>query len=359
MNILYLFADSEREWNCSEWRCVLPANAINNHTDHEARLLFMRDFIEPGRDNKEPSEWADIVIFQRLVISPTMAHMENLKALGKAVVGEVDDGYHYMPPSVRAYPFWHKGQIQFQEEGENRVAELSVKPIEQLDWAIKNTTAITTPSKVLCQYWERYHPNVFLMPNYADTSMYKPREKASHPPKILGWGGSFTHLESWRRSKIIEGLRGVMAKHNKVEVHIAGGDFRVHEMIKADKFRKKLIQWIPYKEWPSVLQTFDIGLIPLYGKYDTFRSWIKPLEYTLMGIPWIASASPVVEDFLPYGTLVNNTARGWREAINDVIENYDYHLTRVHEGLEYAKSKDIFANAHNIIDIYEKIINLM
>ncbi len=50
--VVFCYADSASEWNCSEWRCLAPSNAINwsaehndEHKDLRAKLIHVSGFL--------------------------------------------------------------------------------------------------------------------------------------------------------------------------------------------------------------------------------------------------------------------------------------------------------------------------
>ena len=96
-----------------------------------------------------------------------------------------------------------------------------------------------------------------------------------------------------------------------------------------DSFDVHFVPHMPYKEFKKYLGTdgFDIGLAPLndtgFSKYKYFNKYI---EYTLAGIPAIYSDCPlyrlVIQDGFN-GVFTDNSAEGWCNAINLMIDNAD------------------------------------
>jgi predicted protein tyrosine phosphatase len=369
MKVLYVFADNPEEWNCSQWRCTNPANAINvykqlNGTEDEAKIVAFQDFVERRPEANEMMKWADVIVLERLVIGNTIPRMLECLGLGKILIGDVDDAYHYMSTSISAYKFWHEGLVTVpDEQGQPRQIRMSVPPIEQITWGMKYVHAITSPSSKLLQDWSTYHRDTILSPNYLPTAMYLPsRRPVSHTPQerekrfVIGWGGSWSHFESWTKSGIIEALKTIAKKYPQVIVRVAGGDPR---LVDAIGIPGKVYSsgWTPMEKWPPMLADYDLGLIPLTGPYDDRRSWIKALEYTLMGIPWVGSKMIPTEEFADYGTRIKNIPTAWVKAIEDIILNYDVAKAKVDAGMELAMSKDIVKNVPNILGMYQSIIN--
>jgi len=365
MNILYVYADNEAEWNCSQWRSINPSLAINRAlTEHKSEAIAIQGFMERDKEAQRLAEWADVIVIERLVIANTIVRILEFMALGKIIICDVDDAYHYMPKSVNAYKFWHEGFISVpDEQGKPKEIKMGILPIEQLEWGMKYVHAVTSPSLKLVDDWKKYNSSTVLVPNYMPTSLYLPFKRiVSHTREerekhfVIGWGGSWTHLESWKNSGIIEALKTICKKYPQVIIRIAGGDERLMPALGIPG-RVYTSGWMPFEKWPAALADYDLGLIPLSGQYDDRRSWIKSLEYTLMGIPWIGSKCTPTEELAAYGTRVKNIPTAWVKAIEQVIEDYDTAKAQVDSGIEFALAQDIEKNVPNIINIYQSIIN--
>ena len=362
MNILYVYADSRREWNCSEWRCAVPSRAINAGGEHTSNMLAVPDFAEFSEEAISKIDKADIVVIQRLGLANIIPRMLEVQAKGKVVVIDLDDAYHFMPDSVRAYKFWHEGIIAVEgKDGKPTQGKMQITPIEQLEWGIKLSHGVTTPSPTIAEDWKKFTDNTWVVPNYIAADHYLPFRKKNRgltDTIVIGWGGSFSHFESWKKSYVIEGLRKAVTRDQRIRIHICGGDPNVMGLFRdVEDFQGKVIEnpWVPHNEWPRILSRFDIGLVPLVGRYDARRSWIKTLEYTLMGIPWIGTKAPPTEELGDYGYRTTNNVNSWEKNIMDAITNYDDAIERVDKGFEVAKQADVGKHTSQLIDIYQDI----
>jgi len=359
MNILYIYADNQTEWNCSEWRCAVPNRAINDlGGKHKSDMLFVRQFAMMDEEARTKTHDADLVIVQRLLIGEILPRIMELQANGKVVIGELDDGYHFMPKKVRAYKFWHEGKFTRVENNEEVESKMRHTPVEQLEWAMKIVHGMTTPSPQIAKDWKRFTDNTWVVPNYIDASHYLPYKKKRWEKTetfVIGWGGSHSHKVSWSDSNIIEALRRICEKYYNVRIYICGHNFEIVKMMEG--FKKQVIdyKWVPHNEWPRLLSKFDMGLIPLVGRYDARRSWVKSLEYTLMGIPWVGTKSPPTAELQDYGYRVSNNVDSWEKSITNVIENYKDAKLRVDAGFDTASAADINLHTEELLDIYDEI----
>ena len=353
MKILFCHADTESEWNCSEWRCVIPAIAINTLEGHEARLTSLKNYAMQIGDGPELATWADVIVIQRNLAGIVLSANEYWKAMGKIIVLDIDDDYQHMPPDINTYKYWIMGQVNRPED--NKLVTMQYKPYDQLKWGMKLVHAVTTPSDIIAQDWRYLNPNTFTLPNYIDFQRYDFPYKEIDKPRTIGWGGSLSHQKSFRESGILTALNRVLDRHKDLNFVVAG-DAEIFKMIKISMIRKKWLPWMRFSQWPITLfNSIDIGLAPLCGTYDKRRSWIKVLEYMAEGIPCVATDYPSYQSFADCIALVDNKPNKWEEAIENIIENYPAEREKAKGNIERAKLLDARANATKIISVYETI----
>jgi hypothetical protein len=47
---------------------------------------------------------------------------------------------------------------------------------------------------------------------------------------------------------------------------------------------------VPFEEWPRAVASVGVGIAPLADtKFNRSKSWLKPLEMSATGVPWVAS----------------------------------------------------------------------
>jgi glycosyltransferase involved in cell wall biosynthesis len=354
MRIVYVYADSPQEWNCSEWRCAVPARAINRTGRHQADLINIEDFAYHRPPAEEACAAADVLVVQRNLFGPVLQAIQYWKSRDKVLIADFDDAYDRMHPSVANAQFWGQGLVV---RGGKVVNKIQPPPIEQFKWGLRLVHAATAPSRILAQDWQAYTTMLYL-PNYIDLSRYENTTHNQHDGVILGWGGSISHLQSFTGSGILAALKRVCKARPQVKVMIAGSDRRILQQLPLPA--KQIIHhpWTPYHEWSQVLANFDIGLAPLDGDYDERRSWIKVLEYMLLKIPFIASEGPAYQELRPYGWLVNNTANAWERVLLDMIDHLeDYRQEAAVAPYMYALAQNIDEHVDELLKIYNSVQN--
>ena len=352
MKIVYVYADNPHEWNSSEWRCAVPARAINRAGIHHAELLWIEDFMRQTPAANALCSAADVIVVQRTLISPALETVLHWQARGKTVIVDFDDAYDLILPSNPGYRFWAQG-IGVRADGQT--FQIDPPPLTQFKWGLRLVQGATVSSERLAGDWQAY-TRVRYLPNYIDLEKYQDLRPEPHDGIWIGWGGSMTHVQSFAGSGVLTALKRVCRARPQVKVFIHGNDQRVFEQIPLPAEQKFLRPWVPYAEWPRHVASFDIGLAPLHGAYDDRRSWIKVLEYLVLKIPWIASDRPPYESLRPYGWLVKDSPSAWERLLLDMIDHLaDYKAEASRDPYLFGISQAVDANVDKIIATYTEI----
>ncbi len=349
MKIVYVYADNRQEWNSSEWRCAVPARAINRTRRHSAELLSLDDFARDTPASQAACDHADVIIVQRNLFDSILAVIQHWKARDKTVIADFDDAYHLMTTSNASYPFWTQGLIRHPGGATQKMYPL---PLTQFKMGLRLVHAATVPSKRLADDWQSY-TEMFYLPNYIELEKYQIALPEPHEGVIIGWGGSLSHLQSFTGSGVATALKRVCHARPQVKVMICGSDRRIVDQLAIPPQQMIVQPWVPYTDWPRSLAQFDIGLAPLHGAYDDRRSWIKVLEYLVMKIPWVASESPAYEELRPYGWLVKNASNAWERVLLDMIDHLDnYKREAAGEPFLFGIGQNIDEHVDQILSVY-------
>ena len=401
MHVVYLFADSQTEWNCSRWRCHLLSNSIEaaheenpKHFPHRANMWQMQtalDIHNPAVQSKLGV--ADVMIWQRNVLdTPMYDACDYWRALGKIVIADLDDHYANIPASNPAYPFWT-----------TNVNEMDPIPVERLKEGLRHVDALMSPSQVILDDWKDVAPG-YLWPNYPALGDYQklPRREPGDPdigfdykmiddpdkpgekkPEFvmaersgtvgniyIGWGGSISHVDSFFYSGVIPALRRLMGERPNVHFKLGGYDDRLNFMF--DKLPKGQVvrqRGVDPSHWSQVVASFDIGIAPMdlrecesvvgeaVGKsYDERRSALKLVEYVCAGVPFVATDCAPYKDLGRFGKLVTNTEDAWYDALKSRIDGLRFFYDEAQKNRTYGLAKlTAEANAERLIRLYTRI----
>jgi hypothetical protein len=301
---------------------MLPARAFNRSTRHRAHVLSIGDFTSHPQVTDYHCANADAIVLQRGAMPPTWPVIEHWRQRGKIIVADIDDGYPQIGPEHPAFNFWHRGITRGPDGNPQQMPRPAI-----LDMAdgLKQVHGLTSPNRLILADWQaQVGVRGAFLPNYADLRHYRARRTRS--PKDDGttwvaWGGSAGHLRSFTDSGVLMALARVLARRPATRMIYCGADPRIMDAMPLRDGQKQHFNWRPYSEWPALLANFDIGLIPVAGEFDARRSWLKPMEHSLMGVPWIASKSPAYEGLEDFGVFVDNTPDAWAAALSDLLDH--------------------------------------
>lgn len=359
MNVLYVYADTPMEWNCSEWNCIIPAKAINRTGKHTSNTLFINEFVQNSEQSQKLCQEADVIVVERNFFGDTLTMMQFWKVRNKSIVAIFDDAYDIMHSQNPSYNFWTHGELKYKDEnGVEGTAYMKPKPIEQFKWALNMVKGIQVPSVYLAKDWSKYNKTYYVH-NFLDIDKYmnvKPLYPKSDDNEIvIGWCGSMSHYASFADSGVLQGLRKVCRKNDNVKV-IISGDQRLFEMLEV---KNKMYQpFVPAEQWTPLLKSLDIGLCPLAGEYDKRRSWIKALEWMALKVPFIATKYPTYDELHDFGLMTDNGYNDWADAIEEMIGNYKkYKELAEGPSYEFALEQSSDKNIEKVtLALYEKLI---
>ena len=315
--IFYLVADYG---GCGWYRCHVPGVAL---------MKRGHDVILDHKINTAIAESFDIIVFQRQVHPGILEVLKYANSIGKTTVYELDDDIWNIDMTNPGYPFWSKPHN-----------------LEAAQNTIREAKLVTTTTKRLARYMNRFNKNTFVLPNMLPEEHWrvKPLRKKKGDPLIVGWAGSMHH---WQDLNILEGtIQQVIDEYPNIEFDIAGaGDaipFRPHE---------RMILWpsVKIEEYPKIINHFDIGLAPVTDKhFNKCKSDLKFIEYGMLGVPGIFSKVESYTGTVIHGEngfLAKNT-KDWLRFIKLLIEDQDLRKTIGKNAKEYAITRTIDKNIH-------------
>lgn len=257
---------------CGHFRVIWPAEALRAQghdveivrTQDRRVVLHMEDHVV-----KDVDVDADVVVFQRLT-HPYMAQAVSvLRRKGVAVVVDIDDDLKAVHPSNPAFAGLHP---------RNRATEHSW---HHLSAACQDATLVTVSTPALLSIYAahgrgqvlyNYLPDLYFgLPRTDSDVIGWPASFHSHPNDPDAVGGAVARLVS-------EGARFVM----RGDPEGAGKAFGLLEDPPGGG--------VPVTEWPAAVASLGIGIAPLADtRFNAAKSWLKPLELSAAGVPWVAS----------------------------------------------------------------------
>ena len=358
MKLVYIYADNEKEWNCSEWLCAMRMRAMLA-AGHSAEMFSVAEFVGQPTKCHLACESADIIFVERNLSGPVLNEILNWRLLfGKPVVALFDDANHLLPTTNVVYKHWIGGYINHLDGG---LEVADPKPIDQFALGLHICSAFITPSEKLLDRWGAYTKGYFL-PNHLELPRYQGIEVVPHPGEIwIGWGGSVSHFESVENAGVIAGLKRVCARHPEVKMIVQTSDPRVLKSMRDIPEKQRIYRkWVKYDKWPQQLAQWDISLAVVKGEYDAHRSLIHLEEPLALDKPvtTIASDSAPYNNVKGVAVMAANTVRDWEAAIEEVVSHLDkYREWSAGYPHQWALGYDIAQHVPMMEKIYQEIID--
>lgn len=315
------FAYTTDDGGCRYYRLILPSMALAEHGHslevREATLITVDN--QGGWAVSEPP--AEAYVFQRPAKEITVRAIAWLKDNGRRSFVEFDDALDIVPPF---------------NEAQLRMRQLEQNPRNMLG-AMHAASGIIVSTRELAERYRPHNPNVRVVENHLDTSLWKPRAVRSERP-VVGWSGSATHLGDLL---LLRGwLERPIQKHGAV-FRVGGAEVYAQFFPGLDVERQP---WVSLDEWPATIAALDIGLAPLADNaFNRCKSHLKVLEYAAAGIPCIASDLPNYRRFVRHGEtgFIAKHNRDWSRFLDLLLADESLRTAMGAAARELAEDYDI------------------
>jgi hypothetical protein len=268
-------------WGCGSFRMLWPAEqcATAGHDVHvvEQGQRSVRLVMEGNQVRDVLVDDVDVVVLQRVTHSFMAQAVGVLRAKGVAVVVDVDDDLSSIHPSNPAWAMHHPGN-----EGRRMAGgQVNRHSWRNLAMACRDASLVTVSTPALLDVYARHGRGVVL-PNYLPDHYYGlPRTDSD----VVGWPGSFhshpndPEVVGGAVARLVEeGAEFVM----RGDPSGAGKAFGLAQDPQGGG--------VPIEEWPRVVAELGVGIAPLADtRFNAAKSWLKPLEMSACGVPWVAS----------------------------------------------------------------------
>jgi glycosyltransferase involved in cell wall biosynthesis len=223
----------------------------------------------------------DIVVLKLIMHKKVADFMEKAKSLGQKIIVDIDDHFHGLSESNRAY----QATDPEKNPEQNREHYFSI---------IENSDAIITSTPFLHEFHSKRHGDVRMVRNGIDAERWSHRKDRGSRQPTVGWVGA----TPWRSNDLesISPFFGKILTDNKMKFHHSGHTKNAplaHEQLDLNPRICSVEGMRPILEYPKMFEKIDIGIVPLSDvPFNYAKSYIKGLEYAAAGVPFIASATP-------------------------------------------------------------------
>lgn len=214
---------------------------------------------------------ADVCVFQRPLSRIMGEAMIELQRNGVEVVVELDDDFRAVSPRNHAFALVHPARSP---ESNWRWLD---KVLEHCDRLV-----CTTPN--LAKRYGRYC-DTSVVANYVP-ARFLDVEVPRPATTTLGWAGAvLTHPDDVQ----------VAARGTRDALRATGARFRAigppNGVSRALGIADiEATGWVPIEDYPKSVAAIDVGIAPLEDStFNKSKSWLKPLEYAALGVPFVMS----------------------------------------------------------------------
>lgn len=248
---------------------------------------------------------ADVVVFQRLTHGWMAQSVALLREQGVAVVVDVDDDLSSIHPRNPAYEAYHPFRGTDPRHS-----------WENLKLACRTATLVTVSTPALLSVYAKHGRGHVLYNCLPDIYENVPHTDS----EIIGWPAS---LQSHPDDP--SALHGAIARLSAegADFRIVGDPSGVGSAFGLPQDPTGLSERVDVFGWPAAVADLGIGVAPLADtRFNACKSWLKPLEMSALGVPWVGSprAEYVRLNQKGAGLLADNSRR-WYQKLSQLRAN--------------------------------------
>lgn len=273
-------------WGCGHHRLIWVGETLRRQGHDVVTVTSQDRHVEMVIDNrvdrvvevKVPDD-VDVVVLQRVTHRYLSQAVAVLRAQGITVVIDVDDDLGSIHPRNPAWEALHpKSDVR------RLGSSTQLHTWSNLGDACREASLVTATTPALV---DRYgHGHGVVLPNYLAEHYYGvPHDDST----ILGWPAS---LRSHPNDPEVVGnaiARLVDQGYQFNVTSVADGVGRAFGL-GTDDGVGRVEHPIALYDWPGELTKLGVGIAPLADtRFNAAKSWLKPLELSAVGVPWVGS----------------------------------------------------------------------
>jgi hypothetical protein len=287
-----------------------------------------------------------VYVFQRLTHSWMAQAVPLLRAAGAAVVIDVDDDLGSIHPRNPAYDAYHPRSLGRRDP---RTRQPNRHSWKHLSDACRAATLVTVSTPALLARYAahgrghvvyNYLPDHYYGVPHEDSDMIGwPAALQSHPDDPAVLGGAVARLSARREDfRVVADPVGTGAAFG-LSQDPPGNPGAVH-----------------ITDWPREVAKLGIGIAPLADtRFNMCKSWLKPLEMSAVGVPWVGSPRAEYERLNRRGAgVLADTPRRWYRELLRLKEDPGLRMVRAEAGRSVAAQLKLRDNAWRFLEAWER-----
>lgn len=303
------------QWGCGHYRMIWPARAA-----HESESNVDVHVVAAGEEggislgyldgqvvNVQVDADTDVIVFQRPSNKLLVDAIRILRERGHTIVVDMDDDLSRIHPANAAFHLLHPKWSP--HNNWHYVTE-----------ACKLASLVTVSTPTLAS---RYGlpDRVLVLPNRVPQAHLSVERPETGEELTWGWAGA---LHSHPNDvPLLAGVPGSLVRDG-YPFKVIGRPEGVGRAVNLPEDPPGTGH-VDFDRWPHELTKLAVGVAPLADtRFNEAKSWLKPLEYAALGVPWVASDRHEYRRFAaegPGGVLVGDRTRDWIRALRELLSN--------------------------------------
>jgi glycosyltransferase involved in cell wall biosynthesis len=316
------------EFGCGKYRMWWPSEAL---IDQGVDIVLGSPGSQTGirglkRDGKLREVWypkdADIIVLQRPSHIWLSQAVPMMREKGVTVVVEMDDDLGNVHPANPAFRLMHPKQ--YPNANWQHVA-----------FACREASMVICSTEALVPRYAS-HGRYRVIPNYVPERFLKIEHQDSDQ---IGWAGALhSHPDDPR-------ALGPSLSRIRRELRVIGPEDP--GLNRAFGCETNPTGVIPFDEWPNRVAELGVGLAPLMDtQFNKCKSWLKPLEYAAVGVPWVGSDAPEYMALYNRGCgMIATKPKEWERKVGHLVRSPEARQELSEAGRMVAAELTIEANA--------------
>lgn len=345
---------------CGHFRLLWPVEALRKSgvlpdgTVIEVRPPTERD-LKLRMEGERVAEVVDaepdaVYVFQRLTHSWMAQAVPLLRKAGAAVVVDIDDDLGSIHPRNPAYHAMHPRRHGHWDQAKREVNRHSWLNLAQ---ACRDATLVTVSTPALLGRYASHGRGQVLFNYLPDLYYGVPREDSDR----IGWPAA---LQSHPDDPSAVGGAVARIAGDRGAFHVVGDPSGVGAAFGLREDPTGLSATVGVGEWPGEVAKLGIGIAPLADtRFNACKSWLKPLEMSALGVPWVGSPRAEYERLNRRGAgVLADTPRRWYRELSRLKDDPALREDRTAAGREVAEALRLRDHAWRWLEAWSRARDL-
>lgn len=289
----------------------------------------------------QPPPDADVMVMQRITHRHLVRGVTLLREQGVSVVIDMDDDLGSIHPANPAFIAMHPAYGQNLDH-----------TWQNAQLACDAASLVTVSTDALLSRYARHGRGVVLRNCVPERYLKIPRTDSS----VIGWGGS-VHSHPDDLQTVGSGIECVM---DETSFRVVGPGDQVRSVLRLSRDPEITGVQDIHDGWPTTLAKLGVGIAPLADtRFNAAKSWLKPLEYAALGVPWVASPRVEYRRLHALGVgLLAEKPRQWTAQLRRLVRSESLRDEMSQQGRDVVSQLTIEQNAWRWIEAWQQAYDI-